>query len=103
MVTILTWISILADDSLLENAPSSAIQCRWWRKTTKMETRGGESQRVRGPPWNRTEREKGRGQIWTTQLDTVPSALTISQVPSEECKYILSAEIYIFESILSTY
>ncbi|KAI9741114.1 MAG: Ankyrin-1 [Cirrosporium novae-zelandiae] len=56
---------------LFGNGSSSGLQYRWWRKTTKTEGKEGSRRDTR--------------QIWRVHLNTVPSAVIISQLPSGEC------------------
>ena len=64
--------SILLDEKELGNFFSSGVQCRWWRRTLK----------------DKTDFLEGnlKESRWTAQMNTVPSAVTISQVPSGECE-----------------
>ncbi|MCJ1347475.1 Ankyrin-2 [Peltigera leucophlebia] len=69
--TIEKQIFILWDEKDLGHVVSSGVQCRWWRRTLKDKI--GE--------WGTNLKESR----WTAQMNTVPSAVTISKVRSGEC------------------
>ena len=67
---------MLADDSYFGNPFSPGVQWRWWR-LTRPEKKSSEQRRQPDP----LRRESK--QVWEP-LDKVPSAVTLSQIPSAE-------------------
>lgn len=65
---ILTWTSILEDDSVFGDASLSRLEFRWWRPKIAKD-------------------QLYRDKTWIVQPDMVPSVAILRQVPPGECNH----------------